>query len=116
MAPRILGPQFVEAALVQALALVLDTLVGHADAGQILRIEELGPDGRAGCTIRVRLDGYVQPLLERSADHRDGQRHIAEAGAVQVADVNVRASRGRTSNEEVRSRFMDWEGTQFRLL
>lgn len=92
--PRILGPQLVEAVRVQTLPLVFDALVGHAYAGKILGIEKLGPDCRAGRTVRVRFDGNVQALIEGLMDHRDGQRHIAEARAVQVTDVNVRASRG----------------------
>ena len=56
---RIPGAQVLEARLVQALPLVLDALVSHSDARQILGREELGSDARAGRPIWVRLDGLV---------------------------------------------------------
>jgi hypothetical protein len=98
--PRILGPQLLEAVLVQALPLVLNALVAHAYAGQILGIEELGLAACADRTVRIRLDGNAQPLLERSVDHRDGQSHVAEARAVH----SHAGGEGDSTQEGARSR------------
>src|SRR5262245_32557877 len=90
---RILLPQFLEAILVQAFSLIFDAPIGHAHSGKIFRIEELGAEGRAGSAIWVSFNRNLQTFFQGLLDHRDSQWHVAKACAVQVTDVNVRASR-----------------------
>src|SRR5262249_53753453 len=82
-----------EAALVQARSLVLDAPLGDTCAKQILRREKFSADRRTGRLVWVRFDRDLEPLVESSMDHQDRQRHVMEAGAVQMADVNSCASR-----------------------